>query len=73
MITPSTYSEYVQVYERRMKHFVEEGFSFIIRDKMNRIVGVSCNHDVNGIVEYDGLESFLIVGEFLETMERPLM
>lgn len=73
MITPSTYPEYVQVYERRMNHFVEEGFSFIIRDKMNRIVGVSCNHDVNGIVEYDGPESYLVVVEFLETMERPLM
>lgn len=72
----ATYSEFVEVYNGRWKHFVEDGHSFIIKDENNRIIGIKLNYDVHkmhGKTETPKLQSFQIHKQFVNAIEDPIM
>lgn len=51
---------------------IETGFSFVIADKSNHIVGVSLSFDVNTEPEYETPGPQSIIFEYLETVEAPI-
>lgn len=67
------YSDYVELLEALWQPLVEKAYSFVIKDNMNRIVGVALNFDANDEPEPPCLNGPLtVIFEFLDFVEVPI-
>lgn len=62
----------MELLEALWQPLVEKAYSFVIRDKMNRIVGVALNFDANDEPEPPCIGPLSIIFEFLDFVEIPI-
>lgn len=66
------YSDYVELLEVLWQPLVEKAYSFVIKDNMNRIVGVALNFDANDEPEPPCNGPLTVIFEFLDFVEVPI-
>lgn len=66
------YSNYVDLLEGIWKPLVEKAYSFVIKGKDNRIIGVALNFDANDEPEPPIIGSLAVIFEFLDFVEVPI-
>lgn len=67
------YSDLVEVYDAIWESVVEIGYSFIIKDKSSRIVGVALNFDYDNEIDIPYNEPCSIVNKYLQFLEGSIM
>lgn len=67
-----TEEAYVVLINESWDALIQTGFSFVIADKSNRIVGVSLSFDANNEPQCDLDGPHGVIFEFLETLESPV-
>lgn len=66
------YSDYVELLDALWQPLVQKGYSFIIKNERNHIVGVALNFDANDEPEAPVSGSLSIIFEFLDFVEIPI-
>lgn len=64
--------DYEDLIDASWDALIETGFSFVITDKSNRVVGVSLSFEANSEPECECTGPHAIIFEFLETVESPI-
>lgn len=67
------YSDLVEVYDAIWQSIVDFGYSFIIKDKGDRIVGVALNFDVDNELDIPYNEPCSVVNKYLNFLESSIM
>lgn len=67
------YSDLVDVYDAIWESVVETGYSFIIKDKNSRIVGVALNFDYDNELDIPYNEPCSVVNKYLQFLESSVM
>lgn len=74
LVKPSaTYFDFVNFYNVLWTNLIEQGYSFIIKDKNNQMVGVSLNYDLNGKPRpTPDVEAVQIIYTYIDFIEEPI-
>lgn len=73
-VTPKLkYSDLVEVYDVIWQSVVDIGYSFIIKDKANRIVGVALNFDYDIELDIPYNEPCSVLNKYLHFLESSVM
>lgn len=65
-------SDYVELLDAIWHSLVQKGYSFIIKNERNQMVGVALNFDANDEPEAPVTGSLSIIFEFLDFVEVPI-
>lgn len=73
-VTPKLkYSDLVEVYDAIWQSVVDFGYSFIIRDRSSRIVGVALNFDIDVELDIPHNEPCSVLNKYLQFLEGAVM
>lgn len=73
-LKPDIYrTDYADIIDLIYEVLVEKDLSFVVKDNANRSVGVALNFDARDEPEVVCNNKLIIVFEFLETIERPIL
>lgn len=67
------YSDLVEVYDAIWQSVVDTGYSFIIKDKNSRIVGVALNFDFDVELDIPHNEACSVLNKYLHFLESSVM
>lgn len=66
------YSDYTELLDAIWQPLVQKGYSFVIKNENDHIVGVALNFDANDEPEAPVTGPLLIIFEFLDFVEVPI-